>query len=52
MKTEEEKKGKERGLIRNFGDIFEAVKLILLKLDVLVSMMTELLQESRNAKKD
>lgn len=52
MEEKDKQKIKERGLIRDFGDIFEIVKLVLLKLDVLVAMVTELLEESRGVKKD
>lgn len=47
MKNNDVGNGKEttsgRGVIRNFGDVFKAVSLILSRLDVLVEMLEELL---------
>jgi hypothetical protein len=49
-RNEEEKTG-GRGLIRNFGDVFNAVRLILQRLDVLIEMLEELLIDKEEEKK-
>ncbi len=54
MGNEQEKKEEQtksgRGLIRNFGDVFKAVQLILSRLDVLVLMLEELLVDKEKEK--
>lgn len=40
-----------RGLIKNFGDVFSAVQLILQRLDVLIEMLEELLVDREEEKK-
>lgn len=47
----EEQTASGRGLIRNFGDVFNAVRLILQRLDVLVEMLEELLRDKEEEKK-
>ncbi len=39
-----------RGLIRNFGDVFKAVQLILSRLDTLILMLEELLVDKEREK--
>ncbi len=55
MRNEKETNEKEttsgRGLIRNFGDVFKAVQLILSRLDVLIEMLEELLVDKEEEKK-
>lgn len=55
MGNEDGRKEKEttsgRGLIRNFGDVFSAVSLILNRLDVLIEMLEELLVDKEEEKK-
>ncbi len=55
MGNEEGRKEKEttsgRGLIKNFGDVFNAVRLILQRLDILVEMLEELLRDKEEEKK-
>lgn len=55
MKNNDAGNGKEttsgRGVIRNFGDVFKAVQLILSRLDVLVLMLEELLRYKETEKK-
>ncbi len=40
-----------RGLIKNFGDVFKAVQLILSRLDVLIEMLEELLVDREEERK-
>lgn len=40
-----------RGLIRNFGDVFKAIQLILSRLDILIEMLEELLVHKEEEKK-
>lgn len=40
-----------RGIIKNFGDVFNAVSLILNRLDVLIEMLEELLVYKEGEKK-
>lgn len=54
QKNEGENKEKTtsgRGLIKNFGDVFKAVQLILSRLDVLIEMLEELLVDKEEGKK-
>ncbi len=50
-KKNEEQRTSGRGLIRNFGDVFNAVSLILSRLDILIEMLEELLIDKGEEKK-
>ncbi len=49
--TNEKETTSGRGLIKNFGDVFVAVQLILSRLDVLVEMLEELLVDKEKEEK-
>lgn len=49
--TDEKEKTSGRGLIKNFGDVFKAVQLILSRLDILIEMLEELLVYNEEEKK-
>ncbi len=55
MGNKEGTNGKEttsgRGLIKNFGDVFKGIQLILSRLDVLIEMLEELLVNNEEEKK-
>ncbi len=49
--TSEKETTSGRGMIKNFGDVFRAVQLILSRLDVLVEMLEELLVDKEEENK-